>query len=1177
MAEIQFQRDAIDPMRLSAMLQQEFPPTEQQAAVIGAPMESLLVVAGAGAGKTATMAARVVWLVANGFIRPEEVLGLTFTRKAARELGTRVRQQLQRLAGAKEFRRVAAPEVLESLEVIAPTTATYDAYASQVVGNYGLLLPTEPGVSIVDDATRWQYAWEIAQKAKKVQSEFSPATMADLIIKLNDQLDANLAEVAEVCEETEAFIQNILQTPPRPGSKSAMLSVLEKVLIAQRKRQELLPFVAELRERLAAENQATFTMQMARAARLANGFSEVSTAERRRFKLIMLDEYQDTSHPQRIFLRSLFAGSCVTAVGDPMQAIYGWRGATADNLTKFVTDFPRSDGSPAEIKQLTVSWRNPSDVLALANVISDRAFAATPRSVERLESGPKAGHGEVELAQFNTGEEEVTYIADYLAEEYQRCQAAGTTFDAAVLVRTNEQSPPFLDALAQRGVPAVIVGLAGLLRLPEILDITSVLKALVEPASDEDMLRLLLGPRYNLGAHDVGVLHTRVRQLARVGTTSAADADLDSTGELAAPGDARSAFAARLNQLVRESAGMANRVGLAHAIADPDIRYQDGTRLAEGNIADNGPLVSSDSLPYTAAGMQRITELGASLRYLRRFSLSKPLPELVEDVIAEFGIRVEAAAGRYGEATAIERPTAAHLDHFVTIAADFAQHNSDDVRAFLGYLSNSEDHSDGLGRAPQPVPDNCVHILTMHKSKGLEWDIVAVPRVNAESFDKFRVSDWTTNAHLLPPGAVEQESDVELAANTADFVDPDAPALDISAVENQTELSKALDEYKKQQREVLAEEAQRLLYVAVTRSAEKLLVTSSIKPKPKLKKPDAAAADLVAITKQFPQFVSSWASAAPSAADTEEAHGSDEAHGADDAVADTFEPSLADGAILWPHDSLGAERDLTETAAAQVQQYLDQPTQETPLAGDLSQVWEQETSIVVDEITRARANEMLLPMPRSLSTSEYQAFVADPAEFARRKARPVPFKPNRFSRRGTAFHAWLENRFGAHTLLDDDDLYAAGLGDFLEQEQPLSEVELEQLKANFVASEWANRTPEYVEEPFEITVGSRRIVGRIDAIFRIDGTWMVVDWKTGRPPSGRLKEIAALQLAIYRLAWAQRLSTQGQEVAPEQIRAAFYYVGADRTVEPESSTLPGRLELDRKMREILADVQHEAP
>ena len=138
-------------------------------------------------------------------------------------------------------------------------------------------------------------------------------------------------------------------------------------------------------------------------------------------------------------------------------------------------------------------------------------------------------------------------------------------------------------------------------------------------------------------------------------------------------------------------------------------------------------------------------------------------------------------------------------------------------------------------------------------------------------------------------------------------------------------------------------------------------------------------------------------------------------------------------------------------------------------------------------------------------------------------------------------------------------------------------MELEQLKANFVASEWANRTPEYVEEPFEITVGSRRIVGRIDAIFRIDGTWMVVDWKTGRPPSGRLKEIAALQLAIYRLAWAQRLSTQGQEVAPEQIRAAFYYVGADRTVEPESSTLPGRLELDRKMREILADVQHEAP
>lgn len=96
----------IDPISLSRLLGQKFPPTPQQAEVISAPLESVLVVAGAGAGKTETMAARVVWLVANGMIKPEEVLGLTFTRKASQQLGQRIRDRLAELAKVPDRKSV---------------------------------------------------------------------------------------------------------------------------------------------------------------------------------------------------------------------------------------------------------------------------------------------------------------------------------------------------------------------------------------------------------------------------------------------------------------------------------------------------------------------------------------------------------------------------------------------------------------------------------------------------------------------------------------------------------------------------------------------------------------------------------------------------------------------------------------------------------------------------------------------------------------------------------------------------------------------------------------------------------------------------------------------------------------------------------------------------------------
>src|SRR5437763_9945215 len=126
-----------------------YQPTEEQERIIAADVAPLLVVAGAGSGKTETMAARVVWLVANDYVRPEQILGLTFTRKAAGELAHRVRARLSQLV-----RKLGRDELLAG----EPTVATYHSYAARVVTEHGVRSGFEPSTRLLTEATCWQLA-----------------------------------------------------------------------------------------------------------------------------------------------------------------------------------------------------------------------------------------------------------------------------------------------------------------------------------------------------------------------------------------------------------------------------------------------------------------------------------------------------------------------------------------------------------------------------------------------------------------------------------------------------------------------------------------------------------------------------------------------------------------------------------------------------------------------------------------------------------------------------------------------------------------------------------------------------------------------------------------------------------------------------------------------------------
>ena len=374
-----------------------FAPTDEQAAVIAAPPGPLVVIAGAGAGKTETMAARVVWLVANGYARPGEVLGLTFTRKAAGQLLRRVRMRLARLAGAG----LVADETGMADE--SATVSTYHAFAGNLLREHGLLLPVEPETRLLSETELWQLAFRVVCEYPTLDTERTPAAVTSMVLRLAGQLAEHLVDTEQL-RDTHIELERLVHTlPAGPYQRDRGPSQwLLRMLATQTERTELVPLIDALHQRMRAEKVMDFGMQMASAARLASTFPHVGQQLRGRYRVVLLDEYQDTGHAQRVALSSLFGGGvddelALTAVGDPIQSIYGWRGASATNLPRFTTDFPRSDGTPAPTLELRTSWRNPPRALYLANAVSAQARRRAV-AVRALRPRPDADPGTIRCA-----------------------------------------------------------------------------------------------------------------------------------------------------------------------------------------------------------------------------------------------------------------------------------------------------------------------------------------------------------------------------------------------------------------------------------------------------------------------------------------------------------------------------------------------------------------------------------------------------------------------------------------------------------------------------------------------------------------------------------------------------------------------------------------------------------
>ncbi|MFD5341653.1 UvrD-helicase domain-containing protein [Streptomyces hawaiiensis] len=1156
-----------DPEQLKELL--GIPFTPEQTACITAPPAPQVIVAGAGSGKTTVMAARVVWLVGTGQVAPEQVLGLTFTNKAAAELAERVRKALVR-AG------VTDPDAIDPDNPPGePVISTYHAFAGRLLTDHGLRIGLEPTSRLLADATRFQLAARVLREAPgpfPALTRSFPDLVGDLLA-----LDAELAEHLVRPEALRAYDAELLLT--LRGAKLSNAD-LRKVPDAAAARRELAELVTRYRAAKRERDLLDFGDQIALSSRLA-GIPEVGHALRDEFRVVLLDEYQDTSVAQRVLLAGLFGegtGHPVTAVGDPCQAIYGWRGASVANLDDFPEHFAHADGRPATRQALSENRRSGGRLLDLANGLAE-PLRALHAGVEALRPAPGAERdGMVRCALLRTHAEEIDWAADSVAHLVRTGTAPG---EIAVLCRTATDFAEIQGALVARDIPVEVVGLSGLLHLPEIADLVAVCEVLQDPGANASLVRLLTGPRWRIGPRDLALLGRRARLL--VAHTRVADDDDQDR---------------RLAEAV-EGVDPSEVISLADAL----------DTFLETPLDGRG---DDDGLPFSPDARVRFARLATELRELRR-SLADPLMDVLHRVLAVTGLEVELSASPHALA-ARRRET---LSNFLDVAASFAAgDNEATLLAFLGFLRTAAQYEKGLDNA-LPGGENTVKVLTAHKSKGLEWDVVVVPGLVTGTFPSGQGREkWTSQGKVLPH---ELRGDADTLPDVASW---DAKGL------------KAFHEAMKDHQHT---EELRLGYVTFTRPRS-LLLGSGHWWGPTQKKRRGPSAFLQALHEHCEAGygeIEAWADEPAddeenpalhqatadqvwplpldeaalarrrAAAETVLAHLQDLAshdHGHPAAAHDPgalddpeWPPPPEDDEPLYeepPYD----EPDPFEEAVFEEDPFQD-ASREDPADGDARPTvphqaappeppaarprprapehpgprgrehprltpeeartlasWDRDLDALTGELLRARDSVTDVPLPVSLSASQLLRLAADPDGFAQELARPMPRPPQPAARRGTRFHAWVEARFEALTLpmLEPEELPGS-------EAEIADERDLEALKDAFERTEYAHRTPHRVEAPFQLAIAGRIVRGRIDAVYKEgdgeDATYEIVDWKTNRS-----RTADPLQLAVYRLAWAEQ-----QGVPPESVTAAFLYVRSGEVVRPEE--LLDRAALERLLLE----------
>src|ERR1700682_3317434 len=431
----------------------------QQRAAVETTEGPVLILAGAGSGKTRVITFRIAYLIENQGVMPEAILAMTFTNKAAQEMVERV----DKLVGG--------------LSIAKPVISTFHSFCVRVLRRdiEALRIPsTVPGSPpigltksfvIYDEADQQQLVKSVMRRLGIDDKQLTPrAVLGQISWAKNHMLDPQEVYLNSADPKTERVAQ----------------------------------IYAEYKKELAKANAFDFDDLLLETVRLLKAATEGCEYYNRRYPYILVDEYQDTNRPQYELMR-LLAGSKhnVCAVGDEDQSIYSWRGADIRNILEFEKDFPE-----AKIIRLEQNYRSTQNILqAAASVVANNIRRKGKNLWTSRQGGTKIGYYEAP-----DGENEALFAADWIARYVRETTDRGETPRAAVLYRTNSQSRLFEEAMRRYGLKYKVVGGFSFYERSEIKDLISYLKVIHNPDDSILLVRVVNTPTRGLGKGTIDTL-----------------------------------------------------------------------------------------------------------------------------------------------------------------------------------------------------------------------------------------------------------------------------------------------------------------------------------------------------------------------------------------------------------------------------------------------------------------------------------------------------------------------------------------------------------------------------------------------------------------------------------------------------------------------------------------------
>lgn len=1142
----------------------QYRPNEDQEKVITAPVDQpMMVIAGAGAGKTATMAFRVVYLVANGLVAPDRVLGLTFSNKADAELGSRLTDNLQVLAANPDFSEVA--EVLTDPETggtILPVTSTYNAFANQIVRQYGSRLGISPACILLDEARRWQIMYEIVSTwPGDLTTDSGIATTVSRALAIGSQVRDQLLDIAQVRAGLAQMRE--LYSLGRPKGRSQKPNAnMQKFLDSLTHRGELLDIFASYEEYKKENGYLEYADQIYYAAMLVARFPDIRGTLRQRYDVILLDEFQDTSVAQLRLFSTIFAGKGAMAVGDPNQAIYDWRGASELSMQNFLTEF----GVPPEemtshIQDMPVTYRNREAILEAANQVvaplsklaagekaqqveqqirsliqvpnpeygfdpapSPEVFAAPASSVKAKElvtcPQKRDDPGKVHLYFAQDCEEEAELVADFFAERWgerdkialknkqlppQKQESLPT---GAILLRKHSQGPVITQALRRRGLPVEITGVAGLIYDPAVADVIAALQVSADAGQGDYLMRLIIG--CGVSPADIDLLWRWARHLAN-------------------PDDI------------------------------PDINPQAFLMDALDNLPEAGWTSAGAGSGFSAEAHRRLSILRAQLATVRRH-IHDPLGLLVQRTIFALGLDLDVKIRPDGGVS--ERCLAS----FVKIAREYeATGVSANLHSFLDWLRLADEQGSGLDMPLQEPNPNAIQLMTIHAAKGLEWTWVAIPGLDESRTHqgnlpkapfkagngKCSESSWITDVAMIP---YDLRPDKEVLPTIERGLEESGYDFEGEAYSDNP---KVLESYKCALGFTSQLADRRLAYVAFTRAESELLIGGS-------------AHTATAVTERVP---SQFLVEIDSTGKMRELRNREPAGDGDE-----WTPVPSE--ILWP-TSPSVQLSRLSNAANELRTLIDnahsdsllhsllsaKDTEEILALADSHSPWmQQAVQLIRDEQTEKEIRGQV-ELPISSGVTRARRLQEDPAGFALSQRRPLPEFPTGGATLGTLFHEWVDQelRGSVYSLPQDLD---TGLAKSLRRLQ-------QKWKSGTVHPD---RGWEYLESEIEFAAPlATKLVARIDAIMRNPATGKpaIIDWKTDSLIFDSSGKIAAeseekvanymRQINTYRLVYADSLGLR-----LEDVEAALYFVRYDLLCHLDDWS--ERLNLPQKLEELFPEL-----